>query len=179
MIRRPPRSTLSSSSAASDVYKRQLLLPPLRLPLPLPLLLLSHPHPTTTTTTSTTTTTTTKHESRKDSALNVIQNPTLAKLGPEMAGRPLMMPRRGRLSPSIVKASHRRCNENVFSGHVCVHFRGLRRLGNTSHTIGAKSGTKTAHKRWAPTVGAHALLYNLVPFSELIIRAQQRDPIGT
>eukprot|EP00656_Telonema_subtile_P027938 TRINITY_DN3014_c0_g2_i1.p1 TRINITY_DN3014_c0_g2~~TRINITY_DN3014_c0_g2_i1.p1 ORF type:complete len:133 (+),score=11.99 TRINITY_DN3014_c0_g2_i1:57-455(+) len=26
MIRRPPRSTLSSSSAASDVYKRQLLL---------------------------------------------------------------------------------------------------------------------------------------------------------
>src|SRR5674536_18602 len=25
MIRRPPRSTLSSSSAASDVYKRQLL----------------------------------------------------------------------------------------------------------------------------------------------------------
>src|SRR5664279_4239867 len=28
MIRRPPRSTLSSSSAASDVYKRQLLLHP-------------------------------------------------------------------------------------------------------------------------------------------------------
>src|SRR5674536_246973 len=27
MIRRPPRSTLSSSSAASDVYKRQALLP--------------------------------------------------------------------------------------------------------------------------------------------------------
>src|SRR5664279_2402516 len=27
MIRRPPRSTLSSSSAASDVYKRQLLFP--------------------------------------------------------------------------------------------------------------------------------------------------------
>src|SRR5665648_1043648 len=27
MIRRPPRSTLSSSSAASDVYKRQILLP--------------------------------------------------------------------------------------------------------------------------------------------------------
>src|SRR5664280_3819580 len=27
MIRRPPRSTLSSSSAASDVYKRQLLKP--------------------------------------------------------------------------------------------------------------------------------------------------------
>src|SRR5664280_3694841 len=27
MIRRPPRSTLSSSSAASDVYKRQLLSP--------------------------------------------------------------------------------------------------------------------------------------------------------
>src|SRR5664280_3655791 len=26
MIRRPPRSTLSSSSAASDVYKRQLVL---------------------------------------------------------------------------------------------------------------------------------------------------------
>src|SRR5664280_1618081 len=26
MIRRPPRSTLSSSSAASDVYKRQLLM---------------------------------------------------------------------------------------------------------------------------------------------------------
>src|SRR5664280_3905004 len=26
MIRRPPRSTLSSSSAASDVYKRQVLL---------------------------------------------------------------------------------------------------------------------------------------------------------
>src|SRR5664279_4167290 len=26
MIRRPPRSTLSSSSAASDVYKRQLLI---------------------------------------------------------------------------------------------------------------------------------------------------------
>ena len=103
----------------------------------------------------------------------------LAKLGPEMAGRPLMMPRRGRLSPSIVKESHRRCNENVFLGHVCVHFRGLRRLGNTSHTIGAKSGTKMAHKRWAPTVGAHTLLYNLVPFSELIIRAQQRDPIGT
>ena len=25
MIRRPPRSTLSSSSAASDVYKRQVL----------------------------------------------------------------------------------------------------------------------------------------------------------
>src|SRR5665648_1250562 len=30
MIRRPPRSTLSSSSAASDVYKRQLLRPGLR-----------------------------------------------------------------------------------------------------------------------------------------------------
>ena len=28
MIRRPPRSTLSPSSAASDVYKRQLLNPP-------------------------------------------------------------------------------------------------------------------------------------------------------
>eukprot|EP00658_Telonema_sp_P-2_P017126 TRINITY_DN16630_c0_g1_i11.p2 TRINITY_DN16630_c0_g1~~TRINITY_DN16630_c0_g1_i11.p2 ORF type:complete len:133 (+),score=32.82 TRINITY_DN16630_c0_g1_i11:100-498(+) len=28
MIRRPPRSTLSSSSAASDVYKRQVLLNP-------------------------------------------------------------------------------------------------------------------------------------------------------
>src|SRR5664280_3694744 len=28
MIRRPPRSTLSSSSAASDVYKRQVSLPP-------------------------------------------------------------------------------------------------------------------------------------------------------
>src|SRR5674536_276196 len=28
MIRRPPRSTLSSSSAASDVYKRQLLTEP-------------------------------------------------------------------------------------------------------------------------------------------------------
>src|SRR5664280_3891093 len=28
MIRRPPRSTLSSSSAASDVYKRQLLVRP-------------------------------------------------------------------------------------------------------------------------------------------------------
>src|SRR5674536_263348 len=27
MIRRPPRSTLSSSSAASDVYKRQVLAP--------------------------------------------------------------------------------------------------------------------------------------------------------
>eukprot|EP00658_Telonema_sp_P-2_P079544 TRINITY_DN7712_c0_g1_i3.p1 TRINITY_DN7712_c0_g1~~TRINITY_DN7712_c0_g1_i3.p1 ORF type:complete len:107 (+),score=7.57 TRINITY_DN7712_c0_g1_i3:131-451(+) len=27
MIRRPPRSTLSSSSAASDVYKRQLIYP--------------------------------------------------------------------------------------------------------------------------------------------------------
>src|SRR5665648_1304662 len=27
MIRRPPRSTLSSSSAASDVYKRQILSP--------------------------------------------------------------------------------------------------------------------------------------------------------
>eukprot|EP00656_Telonema_subtile_P026341 TRINITY_DN2831_c0_g2_i1.p1 TRINITY_DN2831_c0_g2~~TRINITY_DN2831_c0_g2_i1.p1 ORF type:complete len:131 (+),score=38.50 TRINITY_DN2831_c0_g2_i1:92-484(+) len=31
MIRRPPRSTLSSSSAASDVYKRQLLCAPLHL----------------------------------------------------------------------------------------------------------------------------------------------------
>src|SRR5664280_3751806 len=29
MIRRPPRSTLSSSSAASDVYKRQLQIVPL------------------------------------------------------------------------------------------------------------------------------------------------------
>src|SRR5664280_1813795 len=28
MIRRPPRSTLSSSSAASDVYKRQVINPP-------------------------------------------------------------------------------------------------------------------------------------------------------
>eukprot|EP00656_Telonema_subtile_P012106 TRINITY_DN16072_c0_g1_i1.p1 TRINITY_DN16072_c0_g1~~TRINITY_DN16072_c0_g1_i1.p1 ORF type:complete len:106 (+),score=18.28 TRINITY_DN16072_c0_g1_i1:87-404(+) len=28
MIRRPPRSTLSSSSAASDVYKRQLVVVP-------------------------------------------------------------------------------------------------------------------------------------------------------
>ena len=27
MIRRPPRSTLDRSSAASDVYKRQLLIP--------------------------------------------------------------------------------------------------------------------------------------------------------
>eukprot|EP00658_Telonema_sp_P-2_P060158 TRINITY_DN49156_c0_g1_i1.p1 TRINITY_DN49156_c0_g1~~TRINITY_DN49156_c0_g1_i1.p1 ORF type:complete len:102 (-),score=11.43 TRINITY_DN49156_c0_g1_i1:291-596(-) len=41
MIRRPPRSTLSSSSAASDVYKRQLLsllnplLPPPAPPLPI------------------------------------------------------------------------------------------------------------------------------------------------
>src|SRR5664279_4334154 len=33
MIRRPPRSTLSSSSAASDVYKRQVLAaPPIRRP---------------------------------------------------------------------------------------------------------------------------------------------------
>eukprot|EP00658_Telonema_sp_P-2_P078645 TRINITY_DN7415_c0_g1_i3.p1 TRINITY_DN7415_c0_g1~~TRINITY_DN7415_c0_g1_i3.p1 ORF type:complete len:137 (+),score=26.10 TRINITY_DN7415_c0_g1_i3:132-542(+) len=31
MIRRPPRSTLSSSSAASDVYKRQVLLLLLRI----------------------------------------------------------------------------------------------------------------------------------------------------
>src|SRR5665648_1105702 len=31
MIRRPPRSTLSSSSAASDVYKRQGLLDGLRV----------------------------------------------------------------------------------------------------------------------------------------------------
>eukprot|EP00658_Telonema_sp_P-2_P068602 TRINITY_DN5752_c0_g1_i4.p1 TRINITY_DN5752_c0_g1~~TRINITY_DN5752_c0_g1_i4.p1 ORF type:complete len:551 (+),score=167.88 TRINITY_DN5752_c0_g1_i4:110-1762(+) len=31
MIRRPPRSTLSSSSAASDVYKRQVSFPPLSL----------------------------------------------------------------------------------------------------------------------------------------------------
>eukprot|EP00656_Telonema_subtile_P015899 TRINITY_DN18365_c0_g1_i2.p1 TRINITY_DN18365_c0_g1~~TRINITY_DN18365_c0_g1_i2.p1 ORF type:complete len:143 (+),score=3.70 TRINITY_DN18365_c0_g1_i2:73-501(+) len=31
MIRRPPRSTLSSSSAASDVYKRQVRIPPVRL----------------------------------------------------------------------------------------------------------------------------------------------------
>ena len=31
MIRRPPRSTLDRSSAASDVYKRQLILtPPVR-----------------------------------------------------------------------------------------------------------------------------------------------------
>eukprot|EP00656_Telonema_subtile_P017600 TRINITY_DN19461_c0_g1_i1.p1 TRINITY_DN19461_c0_g1~~TRINITY_DN19461_c0_g1_i1.p1 ORF type:complete len:108 (-),score=20.92 TRINITY_DN19461_c0_g1_i1:36-359(-) len=29
MIRRPPRSTLSSSSAASDVYKRQVLYSPI------------------------------------------------------------------------------------------------------------------------------------------------------
>src|SRR5664279_1922204 len=34
MIRRPPRSTLSSSSAASDVYKRQLIHPPVRGRLP-------------------------------------------------------------------------------------------------------------------------------------------------
>eukprot|EP00658_Telonema_sp_P-2_P006257 TRINITY_DN12393_c0_g1_i3.p1 TRINITY_DN12393_c0_g1~~TRINITY_DN12393_c0_g1_i3.p1 ORF type:complete len:101 (-),score=28.27 TRINITY_DN12393_c0_g1_i3:49-351(-) len=33
MIRRPPRSTLSSSSAASDVYKRQIL-PPRLFPVP-------------------------------------------------------------------------------------------------------------------------------------------------
>src|SRR5678816_1158691 len=32
MIRRPPRSTLDRSSAASDVYKRQLLAPALRTP---------------------------------------------------------------------------------------------------------------------------------------------------
>src|SRR5674536_378231 len=32
MIRRPPRSTLSSSSAASDVYKRQVPGPAQRLP---------------------------------------------------------------------------------------------------------------------------------------------------
>eukprot|EP00658_Telonema_sp_P-2_P037572 TRINITY_DN27016_c0_g1_i1.p1 TRINITY_DN27016_c0_g1~~TRINITY_DN27016_c0_g1_i1.p1 ORF type:complete len:110 (+),score=11.66 TRINITY_DN27016_c0_g1_i1:140-469(+) len=31
MIRRPPRSTLSSSSAASDVYKRQVRQSPVRL----------------------------------------------------------------------------------------------------------------------------------------------------
>src|SRR5665648_210625 len=31
MIRRPPRSTLSSSSAASDVYKRQVVLCPHRV----------------------------------------------------------------------------------------------------------------------------------------------------
>eukprot|EP00658_Telonema_sp_P-2_P000253 TRINITY_DN1008_c0_g1_i3.p1 TRINITY_DN1008_c0_g1~~TRINITY_DN1008_c0_g1_i3.p1 ORF type:complete len:126 (+),score=11.61 TRINITY_DN1008_c0_g1_i3:114-491(+) len=31
MIRRPPRSTLSSSSAASDVYKRQSLFTPLTI----------------------------------------------------------------------------------------------------------------------------------------------------
>src|SRR5664279_5156191 len=31
MIRRPPRSTLSSSSAASDVYKRQVRIPPVRV----------------------------------------------------------------------------------------------------------------------------------------------------
>eukprot|EP00828_Plagiopyla_frontata_P041888 TRINITY_DN6110_c0_g2_i2.p1 TRINITY_DN6110_c0_g2~~TRINITY_DN6110_c0_g2_i2.p1 ORF type:complete len:120 (+),score=7.99 TRINITY_DN6110_c0_g2_i2:98-457(+) len=31
MIRRPPRSTLSSSSAASDVYKRQPTLPAMQL----------------------------------------------------------------------------------------------------------------------------------------------------
>eukprot|EP00658_Telonema_sp_P-2_P042293 TRINITY_DN30348_c0_g1_i2.p1 TRINITY_DN30348_c0_g1~~TRINITY_DN30348_c0_g1_i2.p1 ORF type:complete len:137 (+),score=27.95 TRINITY_DN30348_c0_g1_i2:142-552(+) len=32
MIRRPPRSTLSSSSAASDVYKRQMQSPPAKPP---------------------------------------------------------------------------------------------------------------------------------------------------
>src|SRR5674536_400075 len=32
MIRRPPRSTLSSSSAASDVYKRQLAEFPIKVP---------------------------------------------------------------------------------------------------------------------------------------------------
>src|SRR5664279_4886348 len=31
MIRRPPRSTLSSSSAASDVYKRQVIVPVFKL----------------------------------------------------------------------------------------------------------------------------------------------------
>src|SRR5665648_198403 len=34
MIRRPPRSTLSSSSAASDVYKRQEILREMGEPLP-------------------------------------------------------------------------------------------------------------------------------------------------
>src|SRR5674536_204581 len=32
MIRRPPRSTLSSSSAASDVYKRQVVFTPAHAP---------------------------------------------------------------------------------------------------------------------------------------------------
>eukprot|EP00658_Telonema_sp_P-2_P055577 TRINITY_DN44176_c0_g2_i1.p2 TRINITY_DN44176_c0_g2~~TRINITY_DN44176_c0_g2_i1.p2 ORF type:complete len:150 (+),score=45.28 TRINITY_DN44176_c0_g2_i1:38-487(+) len=41
MIRRPPRSTLSSSSAASDVYKRQVPVPVLPVTLPVSAVTLS------------------------------------------------------------------------------------------------------------------------------------------
>ena len=64
-------------------------------------------------------------------------------------------------------------------GHIFEQVRAQRTLMNTDPKTEAKSGHKTAHKRWAPTVGAHTLVYNLGPFSGLIIRAQQRDPVGT
>ena len=75
------------------------------------------------------------------------------------------------------KKTHRRCNVNVFLGYVCVHFRGLRRLRNTGPKTRAKNGHKNPRKAWAPTVGAHTFVHNLGPFSGLIIRPQQRDPI--
>src|SRR5678816_141275 len=40
MIRRPPRSTLDRSSAASDVYKRQVILPQIAFGLPITIVIL-------------------------------------------------------------------------------------------------------------------------------------------
>ena len=62
-------------------------------------------------------------------------------------------------------------------GHIFEQFRAHRTLMNMDPKTEAKSGHKTAQKRWAPTVGAHTFVHNLGPFSGLIIRPQQRDPI--
>ena len=64
-------------------------------------------------------------------------------------------------------------------GHISEQVRAHRTLMNPDQKTGTESGLEMPPKPWAPTVGAHTLVYNLGPFSELIIRAQQRDPIGT
>ena len=64
-------------------------------------------------------------------------------------------------------------------GYGTVNIRGPKTSRNTGPKTGTESGLEMPPKPWAPIVGAHTLVYNLGPFSELIIRAQQRDPIGT
>ena len=64
-------------------------------------------------------------------------------------------------------------------GYGTMNIRGPRTSRNTGPQTGTGSGLEMPPKPWAPNVGAHTLVYNLGPFSELIIRAQQRDPIGT